>query len=139
MSETPRGHLRTAVYIPGAGLQPRPHRAWVLTDKGSGAVAAHPSCGDHNHDHRSIATNYDHDGYTTVSVTTSDGTHVEYHQRPDGGSFPRVVGHRDAGATHSVDAGGGVRRGWRMVLEWAGLSRLAGNIGGQLVREWWHV
>jgi hypothetical protein len=126
--------------VPGVGLQPRPSRAWFVTDKGA-SVVSHPCVGSPDDDHieRAIAT--DDDGTIYVTVTSDDGitTTAAYHQYDDGGSFPRAVGHRDAGTTSRVVPRGGVRGGRRMVLEWSRLSRLAGNLGGQLVRKRGHV
>ena len=98
----PVGALRAVEYVPGAGLQPvcgqRPNQRWWLTAAGVHAISAqtppdsqYPDDGGDNHDDRTITVDDDNDGYTTVHVTADDGTYVEYHQRPDGGSFPRAL------------------------------------------------
>ena len=132
MSETPRAH-GSAEYVPGVGLVPL-GRAWV-TSKGSRAVL-----GDFADDitwrrnNRTIVT--DDDGTVYVTIASDHGTATTaYHQHDPSPSFPRVLGHRDAGATHRVDAGSNLRRGWLGRFIGERLSGLARYQRGELVGQ----
>lgn len=54
----------------------------------------------------------------------------------DGPTFgPRCLGPGDTAGAVGVESRGGLRGRWVGWLEWARLSRFAGNLGGQLVRQ----
>lgn len=101
-------------------------RTWV-TPKGAAVVSDFGG-----RDGRTIVT--DESGSLYVH-NHDDGTTRAYDQYDPSPSFPRVVGHRDAGATSRVVPRRRMR-GRRMDrLGWFRLSRLTGDLGRQLVGQ----
>lgn len=126
MGEAPIRHLRSVEYVPGVGLVAGPGNKFDrIADEYLRGVTGR-GLADHRADidnvivdHLNRAADDDHDDYVTAFLAAE-------HDDDGPSDAPRVVGHRDAGGTHSLEPRGQLRRGrmdWLKRLGVPGFTR----------------